>query len=322
MEASMIQIANLKVAIDGCLIIKGVSIDFSSSNCVGTAVMGSSGSGKTTFLKALSGILDPEKGSIISFNGDRIDCMAISERKFGVCFQDFLLLPNKTALENAMLACKDRIFVDELFAVFQVETLHKKYPYQLSGGEQQRIALIRAIAARPRYLLLDEPFSNLDEALKDEMVLPVKEILHRENIPFMMVTHNKRDAFLLCDSVIIFENGNTSFSGTIRDCYLNPPTKKVASLLGECNEIKIGSEVFFIRPENLELVSEKSADKEYLEGSYKVLSSVFIGGFYQTILHGGEAKRLVAYSSAQILATDVFILKPHNKNKYPEGSKL
>jgi ABC-type Fe3+/spermidine/putrescine transport system ATPase subunit len=293
----MIELDSFTVSVEGRLIIDNLTISLRIDPWGGLAVMGVSGSGKTTLIKALAGLSDVVASGRITVGGRRLDGLGISKRGIGVCFQEFLLLPNMTAMENAMLACNDKAFVDELMEIFMVRQLASQLPASLSGGEQQRIALIRAIAARPKLLLLDEPFSNIDESLKDGMLRSMQALLFRENLPFIMVTHNKKEAFYLCNDLLVLDCGRIIYAGSIADCYCSPPSMKAATLLGDCNELLVYGRKLLVRPEAIRLFYGRCPAMNCLDEVFLVKQSLYVGREYHVVVEGGASgTRLLVYT--------------------------
>ncbi len=199
----MLSVRNLSVSIGGASLLREISFDYYGG---GMALMGPSGSGKTTLLKSLCGIHKKDTTGEIFWNNEPFHLLSIRERRIALCFQDALLLPHKNAFENASIGTTDLAFVEELFEVCEVAHLKKSYPATLSGGEAQRVSLIRGIASRPRMLLMDEVFSALDTILKYHVISRVKKILAREEIPFILVTHDILD-INYCKQTVLLNNG-------------------------------------------------------------------------------------------------------------------
>jgi ABC-type sugar transport system ATPase subunit len=179
-----------------------------------TAITGHSGSGKTTFFKILLGIYQPDQWSWI-FNGQEMSKLDIQDRQLGVVFQNYELFPHLSAEENITLVMKSRnnwnqksqdqleYFKNKL----KLETCWKTEARKLSGGEQQRVALLRAVLSQPKMILLDEPFSALDKDLKQEAYQLVKQVLHEAGLPALMITHNSEEAKYFTSHIIEFKNG-------------------------------------------------------------------------------------------------------------------
>ncbi|MGG3891344.1 ABC transporter ATP-binding protein [Metabacillus fastidiosus] len=195
----------------GMPIISDVSFSMDEGEIVG--VLGPSGSGKSTLLRLLSGLEMPTKGSItIAGNvvADEKKFMQPEDRGVGMVFQDYALFPHMTVRENILfglnrLARKDRKSrLREMLELVQMEKFEKRYPHELSGGQQQRVALARALAPKPNVLLMDEPFSNLDQDLKGSIREELRMILKTANMTCIIVTHDRNDVNAICDSSIIF----------------------------------------------------------------------------------------------------------------------
>lgn len=178
------------------------------------ALVGSSGSGKTTLLNCVAGIAHPDAGEI-TLNGtdffkDKQKPMKIQRRKVGYLFQDYALFPHLNAEQNILYALSrgtDVSHITELTKILGITELLSKYPHQISGGEKQRVALTRALAAQPDILLLDEPFSALDDANRDRCQNELLRIHEQWQIPIIFVTHRMADAEKLADRVIRVEKG-------------------------------------------------------------------------------------------------------------------
>lgn len=206
------------------------------------SLLGASGAGKTTLLKILAGILIQDKGSI-SFGEECIDTMPSHKRKVGFVFQDIRLFPHMNVEENIAFPCKmagmpKKKRIER--AQYLLECVHlagfgSREVFSLSGGQQQRVALARALAGNPRVLLLDEPFSGLDENLRDEMRSLVLR-LHRDfNITTIMVTHDAIEALEMSDRVVYMSAGKVIQNDTPQNLYQSPTTAEIASCFGECS---------------------------------------------------------------------------------------
>lgn len=178
------------------------------------ALVGSSGSGKTTLLNCLAGIVHPDNGTILlngrDFYQEGQKPLKIQERKVGYLFQDYALFPHFTAEQNILYAQPrgtDVSHITKLTKILGITGLLGKYPHQISGGEKQRVALTRALAAQPDILLLDEPFSALDDANRDRCQEELLRIHEQWQIPIIFVTHRIADAEKLADRVIRIEKG-------------------------------------------------------------------------------------------------------------------
>lgn len=190
------------------------------------AILGESGSGKSTMLRIIAGLEEVYTGNMKIEDKTIFSKNQFTEpenRGIGMVFQDYALFPHMTVKKNIQYGLKkgskedkEKIAMDMLRLVNLVE--HKdKYPYELSGGQQQRVAIARAIAPKPSVLLLDEPFSNLDANLQEKIRDEIKDILKKAGITSIFVTHDKNDAKVLADKVIILRDGVTIEKGLAKD---------------------------------------------------------------------------------------------------------
>src|SRR5690554_7883730 len=209
------------------------------------ALVGESGSGKTTLLRLIAGLEHPDTGCVW-LSGEKIVEGRMSvpahKRKVGLVFQDYALFPHLTILENVSFGLhhikehREKYAIEALMTVGLNEN-HHHYPHQLSGGQQQRAALARAIAPNPKILLLDEPFSNLDAILKDQVREDLRLIIKKTGITAIFVTHDTRDALSTADRIAILHKGYLQQIDTPKNLYENPENPYVANFFGKRNEI-------------------------------------------------------------------------------------
>jgi iron(III) transport system ATP-binding protein len=209
------------------------------------ALVGESGSGKTTVLRLIAGLEHPENGSI-SLSGVTIvegkRSVPADKRQVGMVFQDYALFPHLTILENVKFGLhhfpgnSEQVAKETLRRVGLSENFNN-YPHQLSGGQQQRVALARAMAPNPKILLLDEPFSNLDALLKDQVREEIRQIIKKTGITAIFVTHDTRDALSTADRIAILHKGYLQQIDTPKSLYENPVNPYVANFFGKRNEI-------------------------------------------------------------------------------------
>lgn len=157
-------------------------------------ISGPSGVGKTTLLKILAGLVTPEKGTIsvdddLWFDADRKFSRKTQDRNVGFVFQDYALFPNMTVEQQLRYGSADEGYIDHLLGIGQMEAFRKSLPKQLSGGQQQRLAILRALSTKPKLLLLDEPFSALDQVLKSQLILNLKVLFSEQKTTVLLVTH-------------------------------------------------------------------------------------------------------------------------------------
>lgn len=178
------------------------------------ALIGPSGSGKTTLLNCIAGIVQPDEGKILlnsrPFFQEGAKPLKIQNRKVGYLFQDYALFPHLTAEKNILYSLPKKSelpHIDELTGLLGIRGILPKYPHQISGGEKQRVALARALAAKPDILLLDEPFSALDDETRSRCHDELLRIHESWKIPIIFVTHRKADAEKLASRVIRIDRG-------------------------------------------------------------------------------------------------------------------
>ena len=214
----MLEVNGLFVDIKGQPILKGVDFSVKSGELMG--LLGPSGCGKSTLLKAVAGILPPKSGSIL-IGGEDMANVPPHKRGAVIVFQDMRLFPNMTALENVAFPIKmqgvpkrQRLEqAEQLMKSVQLCGLESRMINELSGGQQQRVALARALAAQPRLLLLDEPFTALDNELKEEIRALVLELHKKFRTTTVLVTHDRQEAFAMADRIAVMRDGRVMRQG-------------------------------------------------------------------------------------------------------------
>ena len=206
------------------------------------ALLGPSGGGKTTLLRMIAGFETPDEGSIEIDGRTMVNGrtpVPPEQRRVGMVFQDYALFPHLTVRDNVAFGAPKGPDRDERVAsvlgLVGLESVGERMPHQLSGGQQQRVALARALAPRPAVVLLDEPFSNLDAALRARVRDEVRQILRAADTAAVFVTHDQDEAFGLADQVGILLDNTVVQIGTPEDVYLHPASLDVARFLGEAN---------------------------------------------------------------------------------------
>lgn len=223
------------------------SVSFSLDKGEILALVGESGSGKTTLLRLIAGLEHPNSGEI-QLSGVTIvsgrKSLPANKRKTGMVFQDYALFPHLTIYENVAFGLKGlnkkqtELRVSETIKLTGLKEDVKKYPHQLSGGQQQRVALARALAPRPELLLMDEPFSNLDTILRDQVREEVRQIIKALGITAILVTHDTKDAFSTADKIAVMLKGKLLQLDTPNSLYNNPNSSYVAELFGKSNNVE------------------------------------------------------------------------------------
>lgn len=205
-------------------------------------LLGPSGCGKTTSLRLVAGFIQPDEGQIF-IKGEEVSDKPPNERNLGMVFQSYALFPHMTARENIGFGLQMRKVpkeeiekrVNDALELIQLQGYGDRYPRELSGGQQQRIALARAIVVQPNVLLLDEPLSNLDYQLRQQMRLEVKAIQSRVGITSIYVTHDQGEALTMSDKIAVMNRGEIVQVGTPIEVYERPKNEFVAGFIGEAN---------------------------------------------------------------------------------------
>lgn len=223
------------------------NVSFSLNKGEILALVGESGSGKTTLLRLIAGLEHPDSGNMrlggeIIVNGQK--SLAANKRKTGMVFQDYALFPHLTIFGNVAFGLNGfnkKEIGQRVYETLELTGLKedvKKYPHQLSGGQQQRVALARALAPRPMLLLMDEPFSNLDTILRDQVREEVRQIIKSVGITAILVTHDTKDAFSTADKIAVMLEGQLLQIDTPDALYNEPSSTYVAELFGKSNNLE------------------------------------------------------------------------------------
>jgi len=254
-------------------------LDFSIKKGEFVSFIGESGSGKTTFLKCLAGLEKINSGKITLNNktlNDKDIFIKPHLRKIGFIFQDYPLFPHLNTLDNIKINLKESYYtnLDYYIDLMGLSNLLKRFPHELSGGEQQRVSIARALVREPDLLLMDEPFSNLDFAIKSKIQNEIYNILKKTNTTTILVTHDIKDTFDISDKLLVFKAGIVQQFDNPEEMYCNPANCYCAKMLGELNQIQIENKEFYIRPEKIKIVK----DSKY---KVKVEKISFVGKEYK-----------------------------------------
>lgn len=205
------------------------------------AILGASGCGKSMTLKCIAGIETPDWGVIrlgdkVLFDSERKINLLARKRNIGYLFQDYALFPTMNVEKNIMCGAKDESITKEFIKKFYLEGLEGLYPAQLSGGQKQRVALARMLAAKPEVIMLDEPFSALDNYLKTNLERQVMEVLETYEKTVLFVSHDRNEVFRLANRIAVMENGKIADIQEKHQMF-NNPTTLAATLLTGCKNI-------------------------------------------------------------------------------------
>ena len=227
---------------EGVLAVDHLDLDVAKGELV--AFLGPSGCGKSTSLRMIAGLSQATSGSI-AIGGRDVTNVPPHRRDIGLVFQSYALFPHMSVLKNVMFGLEMRKVpaaeaekrAREAIALVQLSGREDRRPAQLSGGQQQRVALARALVIQPSILLFDEPLSNLDAKLRDEMRAEIRDIQKRLGITAIFVTHDQVEALSMCDKVAVMNGGRLEQLGTPFELYERPATPFVASFVGRTNRL-------------------------------------------------------------------------------------
>jgi len=224
-------------------VVRDISLTIGEGEFV--SLLGPSGCGKTTILRMVAGLVEPSRGRIL-IGADDVTRLPPNKRGLGLVFQSYALFPHLTVYENVAFGLRRRKVsgaeldtrVKEALAMVRLATFGERYPRQLSGGQQQRVAIARALAPHPRVLLFDEPLSNLDAQLRDEMQIELKRLQRGLGVTTLFVTHDQGEALSLSDRVGVMAKGVMQQFATPEEIYHRPATGFVASFIGKPNRLQ------------------------------------------------------------------------------------
>ena len=304
------------------------------------SLLGPSGCGKTTTLRLIAGFIQPTRGSI--FLGDEdVTRVAPQHREIGMVFQDYALFPHMTIAENIGFGLRERGYpkaqiasrVGDLLELIRLTEVGERYPAEVSGGQQQRIAVARAVAYPPKVLLMDEPLGALDLKLRETMQIELRRIQQELKITTVYVTHDQTEAMNMSDRIVVMNTGRIEQIGSAEGIYNNPKTRFVADFVGQINlfegevsgeqegdylvetlgvSIRVpkteqsasGSVSIAVRPEHLELVNgESNQDLNVIDG---VLSGrTFAGNLTRLFVDVGIETPIVVEARPQDAPDDI-----------------
>ncbi len=304
-----------KTFADGTRALEPATLDIARGETL--VLLGPSGCGKTTMLRIIAGLELPDKGGSVLFDGKDMTAVPIEARNVGMVFQSYALFPNMSVADNIGYGLKIRGMprdkraarVAELVALTNISGLENRRIDQLSGGQRQRVALARAVAIRPGILLLDEPLTALDAALRERLRGELNRLLRALGITTIYVTHDQSEAMELGDRIVVMQKGSIAQIGTPREIYFEPKSRFVAEFIGAANIIEapverghlvlpggrlgIGGDasspaaVAMIRPETIGVVAAAEAP---LSGTIESVS--FIGDRQRMVVSGAASKPL------------------------------
>ena len=316
-----LEIEDVSLSIEGNLILDNLSLNIDEHEII--SLIGPSASGKSSLLRIIAGFENISSGKV-KLNGlivdDQSTIVQPQNRNIGIIFQDLALFPHLSCKDNIIFGITNysenhkRQRLDRLCNLLDITSIKDKFPHEISGGQQQRIAIARALAPGPEILLLDEPFSALDEELKETLIHDVKNLLKEEKITTIVITHNIKEAFQLSDKIAFLDNKKIIQFDTAYNLYHKPYTKEIANfcgigsfingtiidanhvstmlgdIFGDASKFKIGSNVsVMIRPDDI-IHDDDSAQ------SAKVIEKVFLGSDFLYKLELTKGEKIYCYT--------------------------
>ncbi|MGO4570408.1 ABC transporter ATP-binding protein [Microvirga sp. 2TAF3] len=313
-------------------VLESIDLDIASGEFF--TLLGPSGCGKTTLLRTIAGFQHQDRGEII-VKGERIDDKPAHKRDIGMVFQDYAVFPHLTVAENVAFGLKARSLpkaeiearVAESLKMVRLDGYQSRLPAEMSGGQQQRIGLARAMAIRPTLLLMDEPLSNLDAKLRIELREDIRDIQRRLGITTIYVTHDQEEALAVSDRICVMHKGRAEQIGTPFEIYRQPARRFAASFVGTMNFLpahieggrltvgsqsvpfsggaKSGALEVAIRPENVVLTGEPIAGEAIsLRGEVRKVTFLGREAHYTLKTEAGEIIAQVADPSADFIAME------------------
>ncbi|MEE3287116.1 MAG: ABC transporter ATP-binding protein [Pseudomonadota bacterium] len=302
-------------------------------------LLGPSGCGKTTTLRLIAGFIEPTQGTILLEDED-VTKVAPQHREIGMVFQDYALFPHMTIADNIAFGLKERRYpqndiddrVKGLLDLIRLPEVHDRYPAEVSGGQQQRIAVARAVAYPPKVLLMDEPLGALDLKLRETMQLELRRIQQELGITTVYVTHDQTEAMNMSDRIVVMNAGRIEQMGGAEEIYNEPTTRFVADFVGQINlfnaydyvpdtgllkldvldkTVGVSAHVntqgdslcIGVRPEDITLIdpAEKPKDFNCLEGT--ISGRTFAGNLTRLFIDVGLEKPVILEAKSQSISS-------------------
>jgi putative spermidine/putrescine transport system ATP-binding protein len=239
-SSAILRFENVTKTFQGQVVLNNLSLEMKKGEFL--TLLGPSGCGKTTSLNLVAGLLQPDQG-VVFLRGKNANEIPPRKRDLGLVFQSWALFPHLNVFENVSYGLKIRSIkekeinkrVSDILDLVKMSGTENKYPSQLSGGMQQRVALARALVTRPDLLLLDEPLSNLDAALRKEMQVEIRRIHYELNVSTLLVTHSQEEALVMSDRIAVMRRGIIESIDTPNQIYNSPPNEFVCTFIGDAN---------------------------------------------------------------------------------------
>lgn len=322
-----------------------LDVDFKSDNEI-LGLLGASGSGKSLTLKCIAGIEKPDSGRIVLngrvlFDSEKKINLKTQDRKVGYLFQDYALFPNMTLKENVLVGIRDKLSraeknlkAENILKDLELGDHGDHYPYEVSGGQRQRAALARILVNKPEILLLDEPFSALDEFLRWRIEISLKDIIRKHQLPAILVSHSRDEVYRMCDSISVIKNGKSEEKMTTTDLFDQPKTFAAALISGCKNYSKIeklgknqahaldwGIDLRLKDLEDQDIIGIRShhvkVGTEPEENSFKIEDYLEIDDVFETVLIVSSPKNQGKFGKIRVsMAKDQWAKLKENKDLY------
>ena len=288
----MIKIDNVSIIYGKNEVVKNFSLEIKDGEFY--TILGNSGSGKTTILRGIAGLEKISRGNIW-FDNKNITNMDIEKRNIGFIFQNYTLFPNMNVHDNIAFGLKEKKekideIVKEIAKVMKIDSILYKMPHELSGGQQQRVAIARSLVLKPKILLLDEPFSNLDKRLKEQLTAEVYKLNRETKTTILYVTHDQNESFGYSDKIVIMKDGKIQQVDTPVNIYNKPLNDYVAEFFGKnkledkfIKKLKLNLDInkhYYIKKEDIKL---KNSNKKYQKGKviFEITKAIYNGFYYE-----------------------------------------
>lgn len=233
----MLELVDIYKSYEGAKLLNGISFSAGESEII--CLLGASGSGKSTLLQIIAGLDIPDSGKVL-WEGKDLALTPTHLRNFGLMFQDYALFPFMNVFENVAFGLKMqnipkadiKIRVEEILKQVDLERFANRKVSELSGGEQQRVALARVLAPKPKLLMFDEPLGALDRSLREDLQDELRRILRKSRVPVIYVTHDQEEAYALADKILLLNEGKITRSGNPEEIWRDPGSAWAARFLG------------------------------------------------------------------------------------------
>ncbi|SHH88600.1 ABC transporter ATP-binding protein [Virgibacillus chiguensis] len=260
----MIELQGIEITYDDFIAMNELNITINEGEFF--TLLGPSGCGKTSLLRTITGFVSPSKGRII-IDGKDVTDESVEKRGVGIVFQSYAIFPTMNVFENIAFGLRvkrlsKKAIKEKVLEIAQMVDLSEEHlqrnASELSGGQQQRVAIARALVLQPKILCLDEPLSNLDAKLRNQLRVELKRLQKQFGITTVYVTHDQEEALTMSDKIAVFNNGKLEQLGTPNDVFNNPTSDFVATFIGDSNVFETKELATFLNAKNLSRPSGKS----------------------------------------------------------------